>query len=181
MNIQWMLSWGFRRRWGRKHKSTSENLQSSRTSGTDYPSEMLEQREQFGYIWALAATPMASLSSSWGMRYGLVSVEEKPLLTQLLPQHDPSKDFSSYIDFLGRSQPHCHLQRGSVSTHLKKFILPGVGTRLDQPLLISSPPLVLFKPRTKNKEEWETGRKTSGYWGSRFTPATLKFLLLKAS
>lgn len=132
-------------------------------------------------ICTLAATPMALLSSCWGMRYGLVSVEEKPPLTPFLLQQDPSKDFSSLIDFLGRSWSHCHLQRGSVSTHLKKFILPGVWIRLDQSLLISPPPLVFFKPQTRNKEQWETGRKTWDYWGSTVTSATSKFLLLNTS
>lgn len=89
MKVQCLLSLGFQRRWGKKHKSTSENKQGSRTSGMDYSGEMLKQREQFSYgffndIWALAATPMALFSSSWGMRYRLVSGKEKPLLTRLL-------------------------------------------------------------------------------------------------
>lgn len=46
--VQWALSPPFQRRWwGEKHKGTPEHQQRSRTSGMDYSSEMLKQREQF--------------------------------------------------------------------------------------------------------------------------------------
>lgn len=108
-------------------------------------------------LWQLLLWLCSALLEEWDM--GLFWWKKNLYWLNFSCSRVLQKTVPLYLDFLGRSWAHCHLQRELVSTCLKKFILPGVWIRLYQPLLISALPLILFKPWTRNKERWKTGKE----------------------